>query len=105
MPQPNSMSPFSTISNTYLSSRSLPSSISPPRMKRGSRPSSRSNRSSSRRSSRSSNKTAVKPAVKPAIKPKHQKKSRSKKNKSRNRKVSPMRANIRSYLNKTILDE
>ena len=38
MPQPNSMSPFSTISNTYFSSRSLPSSISPPRMKRGSRP-------------------------------------------------------------------
>ena len=101
MPQPNSMSPFSTISNTYLSSRSLPSSISPPRMKRGSRPSSRSNRRSSRSSSRRSNKTAVKPAVKP----KHQKKSRSKKNKSRNRKVSPMRANIRSYLNKTILDE
>ena len=101
MPQPNSMSPFSTISNTYLSSRSLPSSISPPRMKRGSRPSSRSNRRSSRSPSRRSNKTAVKPAVKP----KHQKKSRSKKNKSRNRKVSPMRANIRSYLNKTILDE
>ena len=101
MPQPNSMSPFSTISNTYLSSRSLPSSISPPRMKRGSRPSSRSNRRSSRSSSRRSNKTAVKPAVKP----KPQKKTRSKKNKSRNRKVSPMRANIRSYLNKTILDE
>ena len=92
MPQPNSMSPFSTISNTYLSSRSLPSSISPPRMKRGSRPSRRSSRSSSRRS----NKTAVKPAVKP----KNQKKSRSKKNKSRNRRVSPMRASIRSNLNR-----
>ena len=101
MPQPNSMSPFSTISNTYLSSRSLPSSISPPRMKRGSRPSSRSNRRSSRSPSRRSNKTAVKPAVKP----KNQKKSRSKKNKSRTQKKHHISPNVRSYLNRTILGE